>query len=592
MITRLIDKAIEAVSPLRALRRMQARRVLRSYLGAEPSRVSSGRTPKNQPADTELLGPFGADRLRAWSRELVRNNAYAWGVVDTIVSSVVGCGIKAQSVFETPEGDDIEEVNDRRDSVWAEWCEVCDINGQYTLEEIQSIAQREVVEAGEVLIRKIRTPGSVYRGIYRPVPLALEIIEADRLAGDKDNYASRLTANGENRIIRGVEVDDTGRPVAYWIYPDHPLQPYSYTREPERVPASEIMHLFRRDRVGQTRGVSWFAPVVAAIRDLGTYLDNELQASAVASCFTVAIKTETPLGDLADPDGGSPVDSAGNKQRYIEPGMVMELNPGESVEGINPGRPATGAEPWIALILRQIAVGTGLSYETVARDYSQTSYSSSRTSQLEDRRRFRCWQQYLIRHLLQPTWDAFFDAASISGVRGFPVPSDVLTDRRKVSPVEWQTPEWEWVDPQSEQAAAKDAIDSFMSDYQTELGSRGRAWRAVFYQRKKEQDLKKKLGLLTPQEQQLAISAAQSAPGQASQPEQSATGSGEMMGLSTLQFNRNRKAILKTLDDLASKSISEAAARVFLSSIGMSQANVDALIADASDGVIDTQFEE
>jgi len=511
MITRLIDKAIEAVSPLRALRRMQARKVLRSYLGAEPSRVSSGRTPKNQPADTELLGPFGADRLRAWSRELVRNNAYAWGVVDTIVSSVVGCGIKAQSVFETPAGDDIEEINDRRDSVWSEWCEVCDINGQYTLEEIQSIAQREVVEAGEVLIRKIRTPGSVYRGIYRPVPLALEIIEADRLAGDKDNYASRLTANGENRIIRGVEVDDTGRPVAYWIYPDHPLQPYSYTREPERVPASEIMHLFRRERVGQTRGVSWFAPVVAAIRDLGTYLDNELQASAVASCFTVAIKTETPLGDLADPDGGSPVDSAGNKQRYIEPGMVMELNPGESVEGINPGRPATGAEPWIALILRQIAVGTGLSYETVARDYSQTSYSSSRTSQLEDRRRFRCWQQYLIRHLLQPTWDAFFDAASISGVRGFPVPSDVLADRRKVSPVEWQTPEWEWVDPQTEQASAKDAIDSFMSDYQTELGSRGRSWRAVFYQRKKEQDLKKKLGLLTPQEQQLAISAAQSA---------------------------------------------------------------------------------
>jgi hypothetical protein len=131
-----------------------------------------------------------------------------------------------------------------------------------------------------------------------------------------------------------------------------------------------------------------------------------------------------------------------------------------------------------------------------------------------------------------------------------------------------------------------------MSDYQTELGSRGRAWRAVFYQRKKEQDLKKKLGLLTPQEQQLAISAAQSAPAQASQPEQSATGSGEMMGLSTLQFNRNRKAILKTLDDLASKSISEAAARVFLSSIGMSQANVDALITDASDGTIDTQVAE
>jgi capsid protein len=73
------------------------------------------------------------------------------------------------------------------------------------------------------------------------------------------------------------------------------------------------------------------------------------------------------------------------------------------------------------------------------------------------------------------------------------------------------TPEWEWVDPQSEQAAAKDAIESFMSDYQTELGARGRSWKAVMYQRAKENALKKKLGLLTPQEQQLAISAAQSA---------------------------------------------------------------------------------
>jgi len=510
MIGRLIDSVITTISPIAGLRRAQARKVLRSFTGAEPSRISSSRKPKNQPADMELLGPFGADTLRAWARDLVRNNAYAWGVVDTIVSSVVGCGIKAQSQFETPAGDDVEAINDQRDKIWSEWAEVCDVNGQYTLDEIQSICQREIVEAGEVLVRIIRTPGNVYRGIYRPVPLALELIEADRLAGDKDNYAARLTPHGENRIIRGVEVDEMGRPVAYWIYPDHPLQPYSFTRTPERVPASEVMHLFRRERVGQTRGVTWFAPVVAPVRDLGTYLDNELQASAVASCFTVAIKTETPIGNLIEPDGVGDTDAAGNSFTHVEPGMVMNLRPGEDVVGLNTGRPNSAAEPWIALILRQIAVGTGLSYETVARDYSQTSYSSSRTSQLEDRRRFRCWQKYLIRHLLQPVWDSFCDAASISGVSGFPQPDELLSDRRKAAPVEWQTPEWEWVDPQSEQAAAKDAIESFMSDYQTELGARGRSWRAVFYQRAKEQALRKRLGLLTPQEQQLAVSAAQS----------------------------------------------------------------------------------
>jgi lambda family phage portal protein len=511
MIGKMLDSVITAISPTAGLRRAQARKVLRSFTGAEPSRISSSRKPKNNPADMELSGPFGADTLRAWARDLVRNNAYAWGVVDTIVSSVVGCGIKAQSQFETPSGDDIETINDQRDKVWSEWAEVCDVNGKYTLDEIQAVCQREMVEAGEVLVRLIRTPGKVYRGIYRPVPLALELIEADRLAGDKDNYAARLTPAGDNRIIRGVEVDDLGRPVAYWIYKDHPLQPYAVTRTPERVPAHEIMHLYRQDRIGQTRGVTWFAPVVTPVRDLGTYLDNELQASAVASCFTVAIKTDTPLGNLIEPDGVGNTDDAGNSYSHVEPGMVMNLRPGEDVVGLNPGRPNSAAEPWIALILRQIAVGTGLSYETVARDYSQTSYSSSRTSQLEDRRRFRCWQKYLIRHLLQPVWDAFLDAAALSSLPSFPTSSELLSDRRTFAPVEWMTPEWEWVDPQSEQAAAKDAIESFMSDYQTELGARGRSWKAVMYQRAKENALKKKLGLLTPQEQQLAISAAQSA---------------------------------------------------------------------------------
>lgn len=679
MIGKIIDSLVSAVSPLSGLRRMQARKLLRSYQGAEPSRVASSRTPKNQPADMELLGPFGADRLRAWARDMVRNNAYAWGVVDTIVSSVVGCGIKAQSTYETPEGEDIEDVNDYRDKLWSEWSEVCDVNGLYTFEELQAAAQREIVEAGEVLVRIIRTPDTVYRGILRPVPLALELIEADRLAGDKDTYAARLSADSGNRIIRGVEVDDLGKPVAYWIYKDHPLQPYAFTRTPERIPANEIMHLFRRDRVGQTRGVTWFAPALSWIRDLGTYVDNELQASAVASCFTVAIKSHTPVGNLFDPDGGTGTDAAGNRQRYVEPGMIMELAPGEDVVGLNPGRPNAGAEPWINLILRGIAVGTGLSYEVVARDYSQTSYSSSRTSQLEDRRRFRCWQQYLIRHLCQPVWDAFCDAAAISAIRGFATSAELLDDRRKFAPVEWQTPEWEWVDPQSEQAASEAALNSFTDTYQNVLGSRGRSFRSVFYQRAKEERMRKKLGLITPEERQQAISAAQTQqvsqaqststtnetttesqvdiaslalngaqvtslvdvitqvgtgampkqtaiavikaafpslndaligsiidpiiPGsiaadgvpQANAPkaeEQRQTGTGEMMGLSTLQFNRNRKAIAKTLEDLANKTISQTQARVFLSSIGMSADNVEALINDALDGTVDAKLPE
>ena len=587
MITRFIDSVVSAVSPVAALRRQAARKALaRSYQGAEPSRVSSNRNPKNNPADQELLGPFGADKLRAWARLLVRDNAYAWGVVDTIVSSVVGGGIQAQSTFETPEGDDLEDINDKRDKAWSDWSEVADINGRLTLEEIQVLALREMVEAGEVLIRIVNLPSTEYRGITRPIPLALEVIEADRLATDYDTYTMGIDRSNGTRIIRGIKVDELGKPLSYLIYDDHPNQPYAVSRTPKEIPAREILHLFLQQRVGQTRGVTWFAPALASIRDLGTYLDNELQASAIASCFTAAIKTETPMGNLIDPDGGTGQDKAGNRERYLEPGLIFDLNVNESVEVINPTRPNTAAGEWTKLILRGIAVGTGLSYEVVARDYSQTSYSSSRTSQLEDRRRFRIIQKYMIRHLLQPVWDAFCDSAAISGVDGFPKSADLLEDRRRFAPVEWQTPEWEWVDPQVEQVTSEMAINSFSDTYANVLGSRGLSYRSVFYQRAKENRLLAKLGLKTPEQAQLDISAAQSQ-GLVSQ-EPQPTGTGEMMGLSTLQFNRNRKAIAKTLDELSTGAISEAAAKVFLSSIGMSADNVQTLIDDAKDGSVET----
>ena len=594
MITRFIDSMVSAVSPIAGLRRQQARKALaRSYQGAEPSRVSSNKTPKNNPADQELLGPFGADKLRAWARLLVRDNAYAWGVVDTIVSSVVGGGIQAQSTYETPEGDDVEDVNDKRDKAWSDWSEVADINGRLTLEEIQIIALREMVEAGEVLVRIVNLPSTEYRGITRPIPLALEVIEADRLATDYDTYTLGINRGDGTRIIRGIKVDEFGKPLSYLIYEDHPNQPYAVSRTPKEIPAREILHLFRQDRVGQTRGVTWFAPALSSVRDLGTYLDNELQASAIASCFTAAIKTETPMGNLIDPDGGTGQDKAGNRERYLEPGLIFDLNVGESVDIINPTRPNTAAGEWTKVILRGIAVGTGLSYETVARDYSQTSYSSSRTSQLEDRRRFRIIQKYMIRHLLQPVWDEFCTAAAISELEGFPSPADLLEDRRRFAPVEWQTPEWEWVDPQSEQSAAEMALNSYTDTYQNVLGSKGRSFRSVFYQRAKEDRMRKKLGLLTLAEKQIEVSAAQSGMGQGQAGSIEATKqatSGVYMGLSTQQWNRNRKAIQKTLDELIAGTMSEAAARVFLKSTGMPDEDIEILVADTRDGAVETKL--
>jgi hypothetical protein len=195
----------------------------------------------------------------------------------------------------------------------------------------------------------------------------------------------------------------------------------------------------------------------------------------------------------------------------------------------------------------------------------------------------------MVWHFCQPVWDEFFNAAARLGIEKFPTSMELLEDRRAVSPVEWQLPEQEWVDPASEQDAASNSIKEYMSTYQDELGSRGRSWRSTFYQAAKEKRLRMRLGLLTGEEQTSQMMAAQTG---AEGPKDEAVaqdnaGTGEWMGLSRLQFNNNRKALTDVLNGLTDKSMSPALASAQLSMIGLSQKNIDAIIADTSDGTVD-----
>jgi hypothetical protein len=59
------------------------------------------------------------------------------------------------------------------------------------------------------------------------------------------------------------------------------------------------------------------------------------------------------------------------------------------------------------------------------------------------------------------------------------------------------------------------------------------------------------------------------------------------MGLTRLQLKNNRKALTDILNGLADKSLSPVIASAQLSMIGLKQANIDAIVADASDGQVD-----
>lgn len=476
-------------------RRVYQAQSKRAYEAARQDRTTSAWLANSQSADRALYGE--AERVRNRVRDLVRNNSYARGALDAIVANVVGCGISPKPA--------IKDDQARSDAIldkWNEWCERSDITGRLHFYEMQALVLREMVEAGEVILNKVMQPTDPLG-----VPFALEMIESERIASETEVWAyKRNRANAENQIRRGVEVErSTGRAVAYYLYRDHPNDLAGTVAEAERVPADNLLHIYRQERVGQTRGISWLAPAVLRLRDLEMYLENELQASAVAACFSVVVKTVdsgASWGGLETPSGGDSTDSNGDRFERLQPGMVSHLMPNEDIQVVNPMRPNASADAFLATMLRSISVATGLSYELVSRDYSRTNYSSNRASALEDQRRFRPLQKMLIWKLCQPVYRAWFAQcclaadAGMDGYEAFPSFTEYLADPGYWTKCTWRPPGWAWVDPLKEVNAAVVAINNQLRSRQDviEEGNGGDV-REVFRELAQEEALAEELDI-------------------------------------------------------------------------------------------------
>ncbi len=223
-----LDRLIGFVAPTTALRRLAARQLLeRGYDAAKKGRWTNNWLAQNRSADLEMLGD--ADVVRARARDLVRNNAHAQGILRALLRNVIGCGIKPQSRIRFANGGERDRMNDAIESLWDKWQAVAEVTGRLSFYELQRLCYSEVKEAGECLVRFVTSPDRT-----RPLPLALEMIEADRLATDEHFFRGRDRFNG-NEVRRGVEIDANGVPVAYHIYRQVPNDVHNF----DFVPAAD-----------------------------------------------------------------------------------------------------------------------------------------------------------------------------------------------------------------------------------------------------------------------------------------------------------------------------------------------------------------
>ena len=466
---------------------------LRAYQGALVSRLTSDWMSSQLSADAEIRNSLR--KLRDRSRELVRNNPYARQAKRTTQINIVGTGMKFQSlVVQQRGGKRDQRVNNIIEEAWSEWTQAdsCDCAGKYSFHQFEWLASGALCESGEAIFRIVRKPFG-----NSQVPLALQMIESDLLDEEYDGK----TLNKNNEWRNGVEVDEWGRALRYAILTKHPGDAYYLDYSANRklhifIPAEDIIHLFLPERPGQNRGVPWFHSVMADMHQLQGYEEAAvIRARAGASI----------MGFIQNDQGELIGDDVQNSQRIqsFEPGTFRYLMPNESVTVPDIDYPSQQYEMFVKNKIRRFATGIGCSFETISKDFSETNYSSSRLSLLEDREHWKFCQKYIIDNFHYRIFKEWLDLAVLSGVIDFP---DYASNSKRYCKPRWTPPAQHYVDPLKEIKAYREAEQAgYMTKSQVIAQTNGGDYDDIISEIAREQEVAKSLGVTLDKDLDLEV---------------------------------------------------------------------------------------
>lgn len=453
-----LDRAIGWLNPQQGLRRASARATLsRAYAAASRA---DGWLVRRAGASARADHIADAREVRHRARALVSNVPFIAQAINVMVSCTIGTGIVPRWVG------DIERRTEGR---WKAWVPLADYDGLLDFYGLQGKAWATMKVDGEVLVRlrERRTGPTV-------VPLQLQMLEIDWLD------VGRSEVRGNNEVIAGIEYGPRGERLAYWLFDRHPgdVGLRATLRDSQRVPASEIIHLFNPSRPGQQGGISSLAPVIPTVRDLQVYEDAEQARKNL----------ETRMGAIGEWDE-SVLDGVKAPQSEDGSAGPATLDLGElaggGIVGLPPGMrnptfiQPTAAPGYVEYVKHKqkiIAAGVGVPYEFVTGDMSEVNFSSSRVRTNQYRRDVEREQWTLFVPMfcgrIAARWLELMD------LTGMAAPAGVVPD--------WTTPKWASVNPVQDVAADLSEIKGGLCSISEKIRQRGYDPELVFSELKSD----------------------------------------------------------------------------------------------------------
>lgn len=461
------------------------------FAGAQINRITAGLAAWSGSinADNDLSLPV----LRSRARSLAANNEHGKRFLSLVATNVVGrrnpkLQVRAMMNQRDPNKPTVldKSANDCIELHWERWGKTADITGRHkSLYQFMRTAIKAVARDGETLVRKVRDR-------RLPYGMALQLLEADRI----DDARNTRLDNG-NSIRQGIEIDSTGRAVAYWVRTSHPGENYSVRAAGvERVPASEMMHVFLTDRAEQVRGITWFHAIIIRGSIIHKFEESAVIAAHIGASKVAALERsdDAPdaIGSMADgktSDGFS---------MTVEAGEMFELPPGYKLNSWNPDYPHQNFESFLKACLRGLAAGFDVASHNLTGDMTEVNYSSARIAELSERETWMALQDWFIGEFVEPIYEDWLAGALLTGsitfdISGKALPADKL--QKFLNASRFQGRRWNWVDPLKEADANEKQLANKLTSRTRLAAEQGDEFDDILDELAQEQALIKASGL-------------------------------------------------------------------------------------------------
>ncbi|WP_428492153.1 phage portal protein [Rhodopila sp.] len=502
-------------------------------------------TPSLWSSDAERQQGY-RDRITSRARDVERNDGWARGGVTRVLDNVIGADFRpiskpdyralqhftGNAAFDPTWAD---EFGHAVDACWRAWSDdvnhYCDAMQCLTMPQLFWVALRHKLIDGDALAVMLYRPETLGFGKAR-YATSVQLIDPDRLSNPQLRF-------DQNSMRGGVEVDDYGVPVGYWIRRAHAGDWFSaaksvqWDRFDRRTSWGRpiVVHDYDHDRASQHHGgVGILTPILQRLKMLSRYDATELDAAVINAIFAAYVRSpydpkmiEAGLSsEGVDTDGlgeyqGMRADYWHNKRALIGDAQMTHLFPGEEVGTVNAARPSTNFAPFETAILRHIAGGIGVTYEQLTGDFSQTNYSSFRGATNEILKTFNRRTKGFEAGFCNQIRAAFLE--EVMEVEDVPLPAGAPPFeefRAAYSKAMWLKPGRGRVNPIDEVRASTLAMQGGLSTLEAEAAEQGLDWEEILDQRGVEIARFKERGIELPEVYQ----------GIASQPDGGKIGSG------------------------------------------------------------------